>query len=88
MSAAPFLLGTLPTPIGTMLLVFDEASHLRALDWSDHEARMRRLLRLHYGTAFLLREANPPPGLAAPIAAYFAGNLRAIDGLEIGRAHV
>ncbi|MBK3397283.1 MULTISPECIES: methylated-DNA--[protein]-cysteine S-methyltransferase [Methylobacterium] len=83
MSVDPFLLGTLPTPIGTMLLVFDEASHLRALDWSDHEARMRRLLRLHYGTAFLLREADPPPGLAAPIAAYFAGNLRAIDGLAV-----
>ncbi|TNC10794.1 methylated-DNA--[protein]-cysteine S-methyltransferase [Methylobacterium terricola] len=78
-----FLLGSLPTPIGTMLLVFDEDAALRALDWSDHEARMRRLLRLHYGTAFALNEVAPPPALAAPIAAYFAGDLRAIDGLSV-----
>lgn len=83
MSVAPFLLGTLPTPIGTMLLVFDEDARLRALDWSDHEARMRRLLRLHYGTALSLNKADPPPALAATIAAYFAGNLRALDGLAV-----
>ncbi|AWN44976.1 methylated-DNA--protein-cysteine methyltransferase [Methylobacterium terrae] len=78
-----FLLGTLPTPIGTMLLVFDEDAALRALDWSDHEARMRRLLRLHYGIAFSMRDAALPPALAEPIAAYFAGDLRAIDGLTV-----
>ena len=83
MSVAPFLLGTLPTPIGTMLLVFDEASHLRALDWSDHEARMRRLLRLHYGTAFALRDAALPPAIHDPLAAYFAGDLGAIDGMTV-----
>ncbi len=83
MSAAPFLLGTLPTPIGTMVLVFDEDATLRALDWSDHEARMRRLLRLHYGTAFSLRDAALPPAIRDPIAAYFAGDLGAIDGLAV-----
>ncbi len=83
MSAAPFLLGTLPTPIGTMLLVFDEDASLRALDWSDHEARMRRLLRLHYGTAFSLRDAALPPAIRDPIAAYFTGDLGAIDGLAV-----
>lgn len=83
MTATPFLLGTLPTPIGTMLLVFDEDGALRALDWSDHEERMRRLLRLHYGTAFSLREATPPPALRDPIEAYFAGDLVAIDGLGV-----
>ncbi|KMO36693.1 cysteine methyltransferase [Methylobacterium tarhaniae] len=79
----PFLLGTLPTPIGTMLLVFEEDGALRALDWSDHEERMRRLLRLHYGTAFTLQDAAVPPALAGPIDAYFAGDLRAIDRLAV-----
>jgi methylated-DNA-[protein]-cysteine S-methyltransferase len=78
-----FLLGTLPTPIGTMLLVFDEGAALRALDWSDHEGRMRRLLRLHYGTAFSLHAAAPPPSIAEPIDAYFAGDLGAIDGVAV-----
>jgi methylated-DNA-[protein]-cysteine S-methyltransferase len=83
MTAPPFLLGTLPTPIGTMLLVFDEDAALRALDWSDHEARMRRLLRLHYGTTFALCDAILPPALRDPIEAYFAGDLAAIDGLAV-----
>ncbi|GJD66110.1 methylated-DNA--[protein]-cysteine S-methyltransferase [Methylobacterium frigidaeris] len=83
MPATPFLTGTLPTPIGTMLLVFDEDTALRALDWSDHEERMRRLLRLHYGTAFALRDAALPPALRDPIDAYFAGDLGAIDGLAV-----
>ncbi len=83
MPAIPFLLGTLPTPIGTMLLVFDEDAALRALDWSDHEDRMRRLLRLHHGAAFTLHDAPPPPAIRDPIDAYFAGDLGAIDGLGV-----
>ncbi|QRE75057.1 methylated-DNA--[protein]-cysteine S-methyltransferase [Methylobacterium aquaticum] len=80
---ATFLVGTLPSPIGTMLLVFDEEARLRALDWSDHEERMRRLLRLHYGTAFALRDAAVPSAIHDPLAAYFAGDLGAIDGLAV-----
>ncbi len=44
---------------------------------------MRRLLRLHYGTAFALRDAAVPPAIHDPIAAYFAGDLGAIDGLAV-----
>ncbi|MGF3026829.1 methylated-DNA--[protein]-cysteine S-methyltransferase [Methylobacterium aquaticum] len=83
MSATTFLLGTLPTPIGTMLLVFDEDGALRALDWSDHEDRMRRLLRLHYGAAVTVQDAAPPPVIREPIAAYFAGDLGAIDAILV-----
>ena len=32
------------TPIGDLLLVSDAAGKLRAVDWSDHEARMLRFL--------------------------------------------
>ena len=35
----------LPSPIGTMTLVWDEAEVLRALDFEDHDARLRRLLQ-------------------------------------------
>jgi methylated-DNA-[protein]-cysteine S-methyltransferase len=38
------------TPIGEMLIIADEDGNLRATDWSDHEARMQRLLRLHYAS--------------------------------------
>jgi methylated-DNA-[protein]-cysteine S-methyltransferase len=43
------------SPIGKMLVAIDRDGNLRALDWTDHEARMRRLLRLHYsGKGFQL----------------------------------
>ena len=48
-----FRLDRLQTPIGVALLVTDEAGMLRALDWEDHELRMRGLLRLHYGAVDL-----------------------------------
>jgi methylated-DNA-[protein]-cysteine S-methyltransferase len=46
-------LDRLEVAIGTMLVVTDEQGRLRALDWADHEARMQRLLRLHYGEVAL-----------------------------------
>ena len=54
-----FDLDHLSTPIGTALLVTDADGHLRALDWEDHETRMRELLRLHYG-AVNLKPARAP----------------------------
>ena len=41
-----FCLDRLPTPIGIALLVTDADGRLRALDWEDHEPRMKQLLRL------------------------------------------
>src|SRR5690606_27348508 len=43
------LLDRLATPIGDALLVTDGRGRLRALDWTDHEPRLHRLLRRHYG---------------------------------------
>jgi hypothetical protein len=38
-----------PTASGEMLVATDEEGLLRALDWEDCEARMHKLLCLHYG---------------------------------------
>jgi methylated-DNA-[protein]-cysteine S-methyltransferase len=62
------------TPIGTALLVTDGQGFLRALDWSDHEERMHRLLRLHYGEV-VLHDAPAPRAITAALADYFAGDL-------------
>ena len=67
-----------PSPIGELLVVADEAGALRALDFHDHEPRLDRLLKTHYGPL------RPEPG-AAPaairdaLAAYFAGQLDALN---------
>ncbi len=43
------LLNRIDTPIGEMLVVADHDGNLRAIDWTDHEPRMHRFLRLHCG---------------------------------------
>ena len=49
------------TPIGELTVVADEQGRLRAVDWTDHEPRLRRLLRLHYGEhGFALEPATRP----------------------------
>lgn len=69
------------TPIGELLLVFDDAG-LRALDFADFADRMYRLLRLHYGEV-TLAEAAAPATITAPLAAYFAGDLGALDTVKV-----
>lgn len=71
------LLDRIATPIGEALLVTDEAGYLRALDWADHEDRMRRLLRLHYGTT-PLEAGAAPPDVRQALQDYFSGNLSAL----------
>ena len=72
----------LPSPIGTMLLVSDGDGALRALDFDDYEARLHRLLRLYYGRYALARHPVPD-AIARPVAAYFAGELGAIDAIPV-----
>ncbi|MBN9562330.1 MAG: methylated-DNA--[protein]-cysteine S-methyltransferase [Alphaproteobacteria bacterium] len=71
------LLDRLETPIGEALLVTDEAGNLRALDWADYEERMRRLLRLHYGT-MPLEPGAAPTKVRQALEDYFAGDLSAL----------
>lgn len=75
------------TPIGEMSIVVDREGNLRAADWTDHESRMRHLLRLHYGeNGFGLETAGNPNGVTDALQAYFAGDLGAIDGLPVQTA--
>ncbi|MBV9748752.1 MAG: methylated-DNA--[protein]-cysteine S-methyltransferase [Acetobacteraceae bacterium] len=74
-------LDRLPSPIGTMLVVHD-AARLRALEFDDCEARLNELLRLHYG-AYTLDEARAPERIRQSLARYFAGDLRAIECVEV-----
>ncbi|MGA3093319.1 MAG: methylated-DNA--[protein]-cysteine S-methyltransferase [Terriglobales bacterium] len=74
----------LDTPIGTMLVVSDREENLRAVDWTDYEARVRRLLRLHYGdNGFQLKPKHNSNDLTDGISRYFAGELEAIDALPV-----
>jgi methylated-DNA-[protein]-cysteine S-methyltransferase len=69
------------SPIGTILLVSDGQA-MRALDFEDYEQRMHRLLRLHYGS-YALTSARNPAGLSDRLAAYFEGDIAALDAIAV-----
>ena len=75
-------LDRLASPVGEILLAVDAEGAVRALDFHDFEARMLRLLRRHYGEVVLTPGRAPEPVRQA-VAAYFAGDLRALDGIAV-----
>ena len=82
MAVQTFTLERLDTPTGEMLLVTDEVQRLRALDWEDHEPRMQKLLRRHYGVdGIQLSEVALASAARRALEAYFDGALNAIDNL-------
>jgi methylated-DNA-[protein]-cysteine S-methyltransferase len=81
------LLERLDTPIGRMLIVLDEEERLRAVDWEDYEARMQRLLRIHYGAdaarqLTTITTTTGPSSASRAIQDYFEGDLQAIARLR------
>ena len=75
------LLDRVASPIGTLPIVVDGA-RLCLLDLHDDEASVARSLAARYGT-YRLREAGDPAGVASALRAYFAGDLTALDGVEV-----
>lgn len=78
-------LDRIDTPVGEMLVVTDAEGAVRALDFADFEDRMRRLLTRHWGEV-RLAPGRAPEAVRAAIAAYFAGDLAALDGLAVKTA--
>lgn len=80
------LLDRLDTPIGEALLVHDDRGRLRSFDWDDHEDRLLRLLRRHYGAGVALETGRAPAPIREPIDAYFAGDLKGLQAIETATA--
>jgi methylated-DNA-[protein]-cysteine S-methyltransferase len=70
------------TPVGEVLLVTDGLGAVRALEFADYEARMNRLLVRHAPGASLTAGAAPG-SVRAAVERYFAGDVRALDGLTV-----
>jgi methylated-DNA-[protein]-cysteine S-methyltransferase len=83
MPVQTFSLERINTPTGRMVIVTDEHC-LRAVDWEDHEPRMQRLLRRHYGTNTILREVSRPSEAGCSLQAYFEGDLDVLTRLPTG----
>ncbi len=79
-----FVLSRRPTPLGEMLVLCDEHGRLRAVDWQDHEARMRALLGRQYpGVETRIRPGSIDRSVHDAIDAYFAGDHARLDSLQI-----
>jgi methylated-DNA-[protein]-cysteine S-methyltransferase len=79
MTAAPpetLTLDRIETPIGTALVVTDEAGVLRAFNWTDYEDAMQAWVARRYPKA-ARREGRSP--LRPDFDAYFAGEVGAFD---------
>jgi methylated-DNA-[protein]-cysteine S-methyltransferase len=88
-AAAPLALvfDRVPSPIGEVIVAADAQGRLRAVDWADHESRMRRLLRMQYGPdGVTLTRKRDPHGLTKAMRAYFRGQIDAIDPLPVAFA--
>jgi len=77
------ILDRLLTPLGTALILTDKKGTLRALDWSDYEDRLDRLLRRHYSTAYEIVEGMRLSEASLLVGKYFAGDLKAIDKIKV-----
>lgn len=79
-----FRIDRLATPVGELVVVADAAGRLRAIDWTDHEARMRRLLDRYCGRGcYTLSPARDPGGLTTAMGLYFKGDVAVIDTLPV-----
>ncbi len=77
-----FVLDRVETPVGTVLIATDADGAVRAFDFVDYEARMMRLLTRHYGPV-ALSQGEAPRAVREAVAAYFAGDIRALDRLTV-----
>lgn len=85
MAAVPpdtLTLARIATPVGEVLLVTDAEGAVRALDFSDYEPRMMRLLGRHAPGAALVPD-RAPEAVRGAMQAYFAGEVSALDAMVV-----
>jgi O-6-methylguanine DNA methyltransferase len=81
MTDRTFIQSRRPSPLGDLIILSDGET-LIALDFEGYEDRMLRLVRRRFPKA-ALKAGRTPPAIAAALTGYFAGDLTAVDRLEI-----
>jgi methylated-DNA-[protein]-cysteine S-methyltransferase len=74
-------LDRIPSEMGTILILSD-GNALCAVDFSDHEARMHRLLGQRHAT-YELHEKSNPQGFSDRLLAYLRRDFSALDDLPV-----
>jgi methylated-DNA-[protein]-cysteine S-methyltransferase len=82
--ALDFLIDRLATPIGELIVIADADGTLRTIDWTDHEARMKRLLDRTYGRGgYTVTPRRDPGGLTTAMRRYFRGEIGVLKDLAV-----
>jgi methylated-DNA-[protein]-cysteine S-methyltransferase len=71
------------TPLGELLVVTDEAERLRVVEWTDAEERVAARLRELGPEGAVVEDRTKPSHAATALAAYFEGELGAIEALPV-----
>jgi methylated-DNA-[protein]-cysteine S-methyltransferase len=79
------ILSDVKSPLGAMLLATDEQRRVRALEFAERRSRLDRNLREQYGE-YQLTEGPAPTAVASALQQYFAGELGALDRVEVATA--
>jgi methylated-DNA-[protein]-cysteine S-methyltransferase len=75
-------LDRIQAPIGAFLIATDDQGALRAVDFWDDEAGLRRLLARQYGQVPVAFGQAPAP-IRQAFADYFAGDIRALEQIPV-----
>ncbi|PHS68846.1 MAG: methylated-DNA--[protein]-cysteine S-methyltransferase [Alcanivorax sp.] len=78
----PLRLDRLSSPIGGILVLWDDKERLCALDFENFENRMHRLLRRQTGK-HSISAAAAPRAIACAVEAYFSGDGDALHALPV-----
>ncbi len=76
------ILSRIASPLGDLLAITAPDGALHALDFHDYANRMHRLFGRHHPKGELI-EGPAPPALVKALAAYFAGDVAALDALAV-----
>ena len=77
-----FTRARIASPLGDLTAVTDPDGRLHALEFADNPARLERLFTQHHPGA-ALADGAAPPVLTAALAAYFAGDLAALEAVPV-----
>jgi methylated-DNA-[protein]-cysteine S-methyltransferase len=79
-----FFIDRLATPIGELIVIADAEGKLRAIDWTEHEARLTQLNDRYYGKGgYTLTPKRDPGGLSSAMRRYFKGDIDVLATLPV-----
>ena len=82
MAGPELIRAVLPSPLGDLVVIADAGGGLHGLDFAGDDGRLDRLVARYWPGA-RVKAGEAPAAVASALSAYFAGDLQALDSLEV-----